>query len=197
NKIYTELISSPIFFKTHPWVTNITRSRSVNSFSSQEMELIFGENPSEDIKKITNDIIKNIGFEGINLEVFKGNVESFSEHFEFYENEEGKQEYRINFFYNQSYFERLLENNQLNEVKIMILHELGHFIKNNYSGKMAELEADRFAGFMMGSRFRNLIGRADMLKVGRGLFENFESDELYPSVEERLEFLLLGWDEIG
>src|SRR5690606_39794867 len=61
--------------------------------------------------------------------------------------------------------------------------------------KMAELEADRFAGFMMGSRFRNLIGRADMLKVGRGLFENFESDELYPSVEERLEFLLLGWDE--
>src|SRR5690606_26806289 len=27
------------------------------------------------------------------------------------------------------------------------------------------------------------------------LFENFESDDLYPSVKERLEYLLLGWDE--
>jgi len=192
SKIFNCSSENPVFFKSEHFVRN---SKYANKFSPSESDLFFGREASGEFLIILNDLLNNIGFTGINLSAYQGNVESFAEHFEFFTEENGFQNYRINLFYNEEYFRNLLENGRINEVRIIILHELGHFIKNSYSGKKAELEADRFAGFMMGSRFHQNINESQLMESGQLLFKTFEMDDFYPTIEERLESLLTGWRE--
>jgi hypothetical protein len=101
-------------------------------------------------------------------------------------------------FYNPQFLGSIRESEKSNWAAIGIIahemahHLLGHTVEHNATDKELELEADRFAGFVMYRRGANL----EQARIGfNAAITNAKPNGIQLSREERIKAVEDGWDE--
>ncbi|WP_416865765.1 MAG: hypothetical protein ACMVP2_26040 [Imperialibacter sp.] len=181
-------------FSSHFNPKRNVNSQSVNGFTPVGDDFFPVLEADEEHKVLLKRYLQSFGLNELQIELWKApTLETFGEQKELIELD-GEPMVHVNLFYNPEYLADLSGRINQTELKIILLHEIGHIMVGHSSGAKQEYDADKFAGRWVRKMEAHISDEVFYAAVD-SLLANYELEEGYPTKLERMTAFKDGWKD--